>query len=154
MVIQRWQSVLLLVAGLMMGLASFCTLAQISAENFTYFFRAYGFNAIGEATAQQPAPVYTWMLLIITAVSAICPLIAIFLYKSLRLQMKFTLMCIMLVIASAAVAVITAYQFASGASVDWTQTACAPLIALAAEIMAWNRMNADRRKLASATRII
>ncbi len=154
MVIQRWQSVLLLVAVVMMGLASFKTLATISATDFTYQFNALGFSYYGEATDGAPTgyAAHSWTLFIMTITSAILPLIDIFLYRNLRLQMRVALVSILFCITSCAIAVVHAYNFADGASVVWTQISCAPLLALVAEIMAWQRIGADKRKIAAADR--
>lgn len=155
MVIQRWQSVLLLVAAVMMGLASFKTLAGIQATDFTYTFSALGFEYAGEATggATTGWALRTWTLFIVTLTGTILPLIDIFLFKKLRLQMRLALVCVLFCITTCAIAGLSAYRFADGATVSWTQVACAPLLALVAEVMAWQRMASDKRKLSAADRL-
>lgn len=155
MVIQRWQSVLLLVAAVMMGLASFSTLATIQSPDFTYQFSAMGFSYAGQATNGAPTgcAAYTWPLFTIMLTGGILPLIDIFLFNNLKLQMRIALVCVLFCITASAIAAAQAYTFADGGSVVWTQVACAPLLALVANVMAWQRMNSDKRKLRAADRL-
>lgn len=155
MVIQRWQSVLLLVAAVMMGLASFATLAQINSTDFTYLYSAVGvkYAGIPDADAPEGWVFRSWTLFILSIASAILPFISIFLYKNLKKQMSTVLISILFCITVSAIAGVSAYTFATGASVDWTQVACAPLLALVAEVMAWQRIKSDKKKITDACRI-
>lgn len=154
MVIQRWQSVLLLVAAVMMGLASFMTLAQVQAPDFTYNFTALGTSVAGEQTgALAPTGVaHSWILFIVTLTGALLPLIDIFLYRNLRLQMRVALVSVLFAVTVCVMVGFGVYDFADGNPVNWNQMGCAPLLALVAEVMGWQRMNADRKRLASAER--
>lgn len=155
MVIQRWQSVLLLVAAVMMGLASFATLAQINSADYTYLYSALGVKYAGEATdGALTGWVYnSWTLFILSLAGTIIPFIAIFLFKNLKKQMRVVLISILFCITFSAIAGVSVYTFANGASVDWTQVVCAPILALVAEVMAWQRINSDRKKINDAYRI-
>lgn len=155
MVIQRWQSVLLLVAAVMMGVASFATLAQINATDFTYLFSALGVKYAGIPTEGAPTGYVfdSWTLFVMGLASAILPFIAIFLFRNLKRQMRVVLISILFCLTFAAIAGVSAYDFADGASVIWNQTVCAPLLALVAEVMAWQRINSDKNKILATDRI-
>ena len=64
MVIQRWQSVMLLIAGIMMGIFSFISLGQIQTESYTFNITALGILREGTATAaDEPTGIRTIYLL-------------------------------------------------------------------------------------------
>ncbi len=138
----------------MMGLASFSTLAQIQGTDYTFGVNALGYFYEGIPTGNAPSgyAANTWMLFILTVVGALLPLIDIFLFRNLRRQMSLAVVSMLFVVSAAAVAAVGTYGFADGATVVWTQLSCAPLIALVAEIMAWQRINSDRRKIEAADR--
>lgn len=154
MVIQRWQSVLLLVSAVMMGLASFSTLAQISSPEFVFNFSALGVSTVGAPESGVEFVSRNWMILTLTLLGGLLSAIDIFLFRNLKLQMKVALVTLLVIITACVAIVAGVYQFAEGASVVWQQTCCAPLLALVAVIMAWQRMNADRKKIASSERFI
>ena len=155
MVIQRWQSVLLLVAVVMMGLGAFLPLAQIQAPAETYSFAALGISTVGQGDLPGPIEVQRSLpLFIVFLMGAILPLIDIFLFKTLSLQMKVCLISVLFSIAVCVALPMMVYMFADGSQVTWFQMACAPILALVAEIMAWQRMNADRRKMADSERFL
>lgn len=89
MVIQRWQSLLLLVAAAVMGCFSFCSLGQIQTADFTYNFTSMGFYQEGIPTNGVSAQIFhTWYLFAVTFTSMLLLLIDIFLFKNLPLQKK------------------------------------------------------------------
>ncbi len=155
MVIQRWQSVLLLVAGVVMGIFSFLTIAQVSTTDFTFLFSPLGFQYAGQVTDGAPSGYlcHTWFFFVLSIMSAILPLIAIFLYRNLRLQMKVCLVSLLFMCACVACGLVSGYNTVEGGDVDWTQMSCAPFIAIVATIMAWQRIGADKRLLESADRL-
>ncbi|MDE5813309.1 MAG: DUF4293 domain-containing protein, partial [Muribaculaceae bacterium] len=128
MVIQRWQSVMLLIAGVMMGIFSFCSLGQIQASDYTFNVTALGIVREGIATASGEATgITTASLFILSLLSAILPIIDIFCFKNLPLQKKVTLVSALFSAVAGIIAAFTASQFASdfSANVGWSIFICA-----------------------------
>lgn len=156
MVIQRWQSVLLLIAVVMMGLFAFLSLGQVQLEAPTTLnFTSSGFSYEGEPAVGMPSGVllHTWYFFTLTLLAAILSFIDIFLYKNLTLQIKVGMVLILIIIADIAVAACLGYTAIDGGDVSWSSVAIAPFIALIAVIVAVRCMKSDLRKLAAADRI-
>jgi len=157
MVIQRWQSLLLLVAAVMMGCYTFFTLGQIQTTEYTFRFTSLGFFYEGEPTDGAPGGtlINTWYFFILSLTTAVVLLADIFLYRNLNLQKRICLVGILMVIASAATCFALGYQAIEGAlDVDWNSMSfIAPILALCASVLAYNRMQSDDRKLKAADRI-
>ena len=156
MVIQRWQSVMLLIAGVMMGIFSFCSLGQIQAEAYTFDITALGISREGIATSPDEATgISTLILFIVSILGCILPLIDIFCFKNLNLQKKVALISGLFAAASGIIVAFTASGFASEfqANVGWSTFICAPLIALIADIMAYRLIVSDQKKLRAADRL-
>lgn len=155
MVIQRWQTVLLLVAAALMACFTFCSLGQIQLPDYTCNFMTFGFEIEGEATegAQTGFAVRTWSFFIVSLMSFIIPFIAIFCYKNLKLQKSLCWITILFVVAAAVIGGMLGYTTFQGASVSWSSLALAPLLAVIAVYMAFNRIRSDERKLKAADRL-
>lgn len=157
MVIQRWQTVLLFVAAAVMAAFSFLTIGQVNTPDDTYLFSAIGFKYAGEPDAGQPVGyvAHTWFFFILSVMSAVLPLIAIFLYRNLKLQMRVCVVALLFMIACVACGGAAAYNTFEGAGVEvsFNQNVCAPFLAIIATVMAWQRINADKRLLESADRL-
>ncbi len=156
MVIQRWQSVMLLIAGVMMGIFSFCSLGQIQTEAYTFNVTALGFFREGIATApDEVTGLSTWILFIVSLLACILPLIDIFCFKNLNLQKKVALISALLSVASGVILAFNAPAFASyfNATVNWSVFVCAPLLALIAELLAFRLISSDQKKLRAADRL-
>lgn len=154
MVIQRWQSLLLLVAAALMCCFTFCSLGQIQTTDYTFNFTSLGFYQEGIPTDGVPDSVsHTWYFFAISLTTTILLLIDIFLFKNLPLQKKVCLLCALLIIASVAVGACLGYGFAEGSHIGWSATVFCPMIALVADIMAWWCMQRDHNKLRAADRI-
>lgn len=155
MVIQRWQSVLLLVAGVLMACFSFMTVAQVNTADFTFNLSPLGFSYAGEATdvARQGYECHTWFFFILSIMSALLPLIAIFLFRNLSLQMRVCLVSVLFEVACCACCLAAAYSTFEGGEVSWNEVSCAPFLAICATVMAWQRISADKRLLESADRL-
>lgn len=153
MIIQRWQSLMLLVAFAMMTCFSFVSLGQVQAADFTYDFTALGFTSegipTGNATVQH---IGTWYLFAISLMSAILPLIAIFCFNNFRLQKSLCAISILFTIATAAVAAMLGYTAIEGGVIGWSTSAIEPLIAIVAIIIAYRMICSDQRKLRSIDR--
>lgn len=154
MVIQRWQSVLLLIAVVLMSLFSFMSLGQVQTSDITFDFTALGFQPVGEyMPGFEPESISTWYLFVISIVSALIPLIAIFCYKQGRLQRRLCLIECLLLMCVIICAASLAYMSVDGDVVSWSSMVCAPFISLIAVIFAYQRICADHRKIADADRL-
>lgn len=155
MVIQRWQSVLLLVAAVAMATFSFLSLGQIQLSDYTLNFTTLGFYIEGEATNGVASGYYmhTWSFFIVSLMCVIIPLIDIFLFKNLRLQKTLCLIGILFILAAVSIGCGYGYCTFDGISVSWSSLIIAPLIAVIALVMAYSRINADQKMLRSVDRI-
>lgn len=155
MVIQRWQSVLLFIAAVMMAIFSFLTIAQFQTPLQTLNFSCIGFSVEGTPTdgATGGYVFYTWPLLILSVLSFLLPLITIFLYK--RPQFQRTL-CLVEILFILFVAVLTVWYgcflFPDIQDSSWSALVCAPVIAFAATFWARRRIGKDIALLRSADR--
>lgn len=136
MVLQRIQSLFLLLAFTMMGVFSFTPLAVEPAAQAT---RHYIYEA----------PVALVLSLLATVLLAI----TIFLYKNLRLQMKTTLLCMLLTAADIATAVLTVKNMWPDASFYWFGGILLPAVALVMMIAAYRSMRKDHKLLRSMDRL-
>lgn len=156
MVIHRWQSVMLLIAGAMMGIFSFCSLGQIQAADYTFNVTALGIAREGIATAADEATgITTTVLFILSLLAAILPLIDIFCFKNMNLQKKVALVSGLFAAVAGVIATVTASQFAGdfNASIGWSTFIGAPAIALIANILAFRLISGDQKKLRAADRL-
>ena len=139
MVIQRWQTLFLLIAVALMGI--FCctpwaTLAAEGSIEATPIFLAH-------------APV----LLVLNIVIAALLFISIFLFKNLRRQMTVTLLSMILICASLVTCGLTLYVAFPGASLIWTGGVLLLLVALVCVVFAYRFMKKDRKLLSSYDRL-
>lgn len=155
MVIQRWQSLLLLVAAVMMACFTFCSLGQVQTPDYSFDFTSLGFTYEGEATDGAPSGTFlsTWYLFIISLTTTLVVLIDIFLFKNLSLQKKVCLVSVLMIIASAASAACLGYFAIENGVIGWSSVALAPFIALCAVILAYTCMQRDHNKLKAVDRI-
>lgn len=157
MVIQRLQTLFLLIAAILAGLFTFLTLAQINTEEFSYIFSTLGFSIEGITT--QPTPNeghvgFTCYLFALSLLGVVLPLINIFLFKNLRLQKKICLISIVIEIASFCTALGIGYNTFSNSEVLWNYSVLiCPLASALALVLAYRYISSDQRKLQSADRI-
>lgn len=155
MVIQRWQSVLLLVITALMTCFSFLSLGQVQTLDYTYNFTCLGFSIEGIPTDGSPhgMQVYTWFLFIIAVMGAVIPFINIFLYKNLPLQKRMCLIEILFILSAICIAGWEGYKGIPGYECSWSSLALAPFLALILSVMTWALINKDHNLLKSADRI-
>lgn len=155
MVIQRWQSVLLLITVVLMGCFSFMSLGQIQTETMTLNFTALELSQEGIATNNAPEfqSVSTWYLFAVSILSAVLSLIAIFTFKNLRLQKRLCILSILCIICVIIAAAIIGYQVIGGGQVSWSSLICAPFISLISTAMAYQRISADQRIIRESERL-
>lgn len=138
MVIQRWQSVFLFVAAVMMLIFSFSPIAVVKVDSTLTNFHPY-----------HDAPVFMVVNLLIATLLIIC----IFLYKNLRRQMTVTLVSIVLIAVSM---VSGAFILFKGQSDAIIELAGADVLLFGAMIMAmfaYRNMRKDKKTLSSYDRI-
>ncbi len=155
MVIQRWQSVLLLITAVMMACFTFMSLGQVQCEFVTLDFTTIGFNVEGE-TPEGMEPGYfvrTWPLFVISVLSFILPLINIFLYRNLRKQKTVCLVELLIIFTVCCSAAAYGYFAVPDYFVSWSSAVVAPLIAFVADLLAYRLICRDQRALRSADRI-
>lgn len=155
MVIQRWQSVLLFFAAVMMACFAFVSLGQVQTPDYTFNFTSLGFTYEGEATNGAPTGyfLHTWYFFILTLTTTVLALIDIFLFRNLRLQKRICMVTLLFTIASAAVCAGIGYTAVEGYAVSWSSMALCPVLAVIAIIMAYRCMSRDERLLRSADRL-
>lgn len=134
MVIQRWQSLLLLVAAVLMIALNFLPVATLS--NGSSFF----------TTDAE-------ILLIVDGLISVLLIIGIFLFKNLRLQMRITLLTALLMCVLGAVTAIILYRNSPVAHIEWTGATLLLLCAVVLTVGAYRLMRRDHNLLRSADRL-
>lgn len=139
MVIQRWQSVLLLVAAVLVGIFCFTPLAQEAAVEQSM--------PVSHSIAEAP------VLLIVNLLIAVLLIIAIFMFKNLRQQRKVTLVTIVLIAASIVSSIFVVYNSWPGASFYWFGGVLLLCVALILAVGAYRLMGKDQKLLRSYDRL-
>lgn len=140
MVIQRWQSLLLLIATVLMGYMCASPLAQTAAADATVAPTPFFVHE---------APVF----MILNIVIAVLLFLAIFMFKNLKLQMRVTVLSIVLMAASAVTGGIILYKAMPDATIVWSGAVLLLLFAAICAVMALRFMKKDYKLLRSADRL-
>lgn len=136
MVIQRIQTLFLLLAAILMGVLCFAVPIAIIKEPMESARALY--------LADNPT------LFTINALVAVLLFIAIFLFKNLRLQMRITLLCALLLIAALGIgAFVLTCRMPEAAEITWALALLMLLCALILTVAAYSRMKHDRKILRS-----
>lgn len=148
---------MLLIATVMMGLFTFCSLGQIQAFEHTFNINTLGIETEGLNNADQYAG-YTLNTVYIFAVSLLCailPFIAIFCYKNTKLQKVLCRITAMLIVALclSEYLVVNNCDIYEHGILGWSSIVATPFIALVALLVAVRMIRNDERKLASYDRI-
>lgn len=156
MVIQRWQSVMLLIAAVMMGLFSFLSLGQV--QTFEYSFNITSHCIIREGIAAAPdeaVGVNTYAAFAVSLLACLMALVSIFCYKTKKLHKNTVIFSMLFTVLSVVLLAYDVYSFASGCSgqVGWSFMICAPMVALVAEIIAYRMIVSDWKKIEAADRL-
>lgn len=155
MVIQRWQSVLLFIAAAVMACFTFMSLGQVQLTDYSLNFTTLGFTYEGIATDGAPTgyAFHTWPFFIVSLLSFLLPFINIFLFKNLRLQKRVCVIEVFFLLAVLAIGCTYGYYHFADAQVSWSSLIVAPLLALIADVLAYNRICRDHRLLRAADRL-
>lgn len=103
MVLQRLQSLYLLIAAILLGIFAFTTPVTVGTDN-----GVISIAAIGACSPNCASPNY--VLLVLIALTAILAFITIFKYKNLKLQLQLCSVCMLLTLVIAMAIGILAYQ--------------------------------------------
>ncbi len=138
MVIQRWQSVFLLLASIMMGVSCFTPFASLT---------------IADGDVQALYPSVNTAYLVLNALIAVMLFVSIFLFKNTKRQKTVAMASVLMMLASAATAGILVYSTLENAVIDWTGGALLLGCALVMTLAAYRRVCADEKLLKSYDRI-
>ena len=138
MQIQRIQTIMLLIAAILVGMFCFMPFARIPME-----------NAAAQAVFVKDAPV----LLILNVVIAALLLIVIFMYRNLRQQMRMTILSIVLICASMATSGFIIFGRFEGAEPVLFGGVLLLVLALVFALLAYRGMRHDHRLLRSMDRL-
>lgn len=157
MVIQRWQSVFLLIVTAMMACFTFCSLGQVQMPDFSLDFTTMGFSIEGEATNGAPSGYYmrTWPFFTISLLCTILPFIAIFLFRNMSLQKTVCIIEVLLIVALVLMGIAYGYknEALENYQVGWSSIIITLPIAVVADLLAYRRISADQKLLRSTDRL-
>lgn len=155
MVIQRIQTLFLLLACVLMACFTFMSLGQFQTDAETLNITTCGIYYEGQATGNAPTGQYSssWFFFIMSLMSAIIPFIAIFLFKNLKLQKSVCIIELLFIAATIIIAGVVGYDTIEGVAPGWSSIAISPFLAFILTLMAWQRINKDKKLLASVDRI-
>ncbi|MCH5214594.1 MAG: DUF4293 domain-containing protein [Muribaculaceae bacterium] len=155
MVLQRWQTVLLLITVALMACFTFLSLGQVQTLDYSYNFTTIGFSIEGEPSAGSASgmQIYTWFLFIVSLMATIIPFINIFMYRNLPLQKTLCLVEVLFLVSTICIAGWEGYRGIPGYECQWSSLAMAPFLALILMIMSWGLINRDHKLIRSADRI-
>jgi hypothetical protein len=151
MVIQRWQSLLLFLATVLMLIFSFCSLGQIQGASQTVNILSYGIYA----NPQGSLMLGTIYVTVVALLAALLCLIGIFMYKNTRRQKMVCRLSLLLIVAACLSEwlAINGFELAGATEVGYSSVVFAPFVAMLAVIGAWRCIRSDERKLAAADRL-
>lgn len=155
MVIQRLQSLLLLVASVLMACFAVCPIGQIETPDAAFSFTTMGFAVQGvTGNGISEGGFHTWYLFALSLTSMLLLLIDIFLFRNLSLQKKVCILGIVMTAATLVTACGLGYNGVDGGVVSWSVTALLlPVIAVILAVMAYCRIRGDQNKLKAVDRI-
>lgn len=139
MVIQRWQSLLLLIATILVAIFCFTPIAREASAN--------GGQMLTHTLSEAP------VLLIVNILIAALLTISIFMYKNLKQQRKLTILTIVLMSASLVSTIFLVYNSWPGASFYWFGGILLLSVALVLALGAYRCMGRDLKLLRSYNRL-
>ena len=138
MVIQRWHSLFLLIAVIIMGCLSFSLLAKLTVEG------------------KEASTIYLTdfpVLMVVDILVAVILFISIFMFKNLKTQMKVTTLSILLICCLAIGGAFTIFVNKPNAQIELIGALLLLVLALAFTVCAYRFMKKDYRLLRSADRL-
>lgn len=155
MVIQRWQSVFLLIAAIFMACFSFASLGQLDFAEYSLKFTTLGFELDGNLNPESdPYYQHTWIFFTVSILSCVIPFINIFLFKNLNLQKRLCIFEILFLIALLTICfTYVPCRLDNTCDVTWSWIISAPFISIISTVIAYIRIRADQRLLQSVDRL-
>lgn len=154
MVIQRIQTLFLLLACALMACFTFMSLGQIQTPDMSLNFTTRGLFVEGISTGGPSGEfASTGFFFALALMATIIPFIAIFLFKNLRLQKTVCIIEILFLVATIIVGAVIGYTSVSGACPGWSSIVIAPFLSIILTVMAYVRIRKDQRLLSSADRL-
>jgi hypothetical protein len=140
--IQRIQTIYLLIAAILIGLVFALPVAQISANGQNYVLTSSG-------SLHGGILIHNWVALVILIVHAI----AIFSFKKRKNQIKVVVAAIILLVVQLGLFCYFAYIQLSNATVEWKLAAVFPLLAIIFDFLAIRTIRKDEALVRSLDRI-
>ncbi len=151
--IQRIQSIFLLIATLLTGSLFFSTLATLISQTETYNFLYRGFYSLSSEASNPVVP--TIAIAILVTVATLLPFITIFLYKNRMLQMRLCGLSMGLQIGITAMVYFLGSEVAEelGAEISYKIPMILPVVAVILTFLAMRAIGKDMALLKSMDRI-
>lgn len=166
--IQRIQTIYLLLAAALMATFLFCPIAQFTTPDGIYSFTSQGVSTVmAEPTAATPAETGatiaqtsvftpTWGILALGAVIAVLSVVAIFLYKNRPTQARICMINAFFLVTFYIIIFLSGYTFReelAATATSWSAYIIMPFVALVLDILAYRAINKDERLVRSLDRI-
>lgn len=145
MVIQRWQSVWLLVAAILVALFCFLPMAYVSAE---------GPEIMDANSVTFMYPSDNWVILIVGLLVTLLLILNIFSFKDTRRQKMMTIVAVVLIAVLAACAVLMVYGFQTAdGRAEWMGSILLLAGAVIFALLAYRGISHDEKLLKAADRL-
>lgn len=158
--IQRIQSIYLLLTTALMAVFLFLPIAQFDTTDGIYSFTAQGISTVEAMTTpvQDKTSVFTptWGVFVLGTVIAVLSFITIFLYKNRPTQARICMINAFFLVTFYIVIFLSGYTFRedlSASNISWTAYIVMPFVALILDILAYKAINKDERLVRSLDRI-
>lgn len=163
--IQRIQTIYLLLAAALMATFLFCPIAQFDTPDGLYSFTSQGVSTVmaepaetgAEATVTQTSVfTATWGVLALGAVIAVLSLVAIFLYKNRPNQARVCMINAFFMVTFYIIIFLSGYTFQkdlAATHTSWSAYLVMPFVALVLDILAYRAINKDEQLVRSMDRI-
>ena len=163
--IQRIQTVYLLLAAALMATFLFCPIAQFDTPDGLYSFTSQGVSTVmaepaapeADATVTQTS-VFTsaWGVFVLGIVIAVLSLVAIFLYRNRPNQARVCMINAFFMVTFYIIIFLSGYTFQhdlAATHTSWSAYLAMPFVALVLDILAYRAINKDEQLVRSMDRI-
>lgn len=150
MVIQRWQTVLLLIVAVIMGVFTFSSLGTFEISN------EIKFTTIGIESPDTLPENYsssTLYFFVLSLLTAALSFINIFTFKNLSLQKKLCWINIILLLSVIVVTAIVGYMSIPDTTITWSAIVVSPILSIILLVLSYKLISSDEKKLRSYDRI-
>ena len=165
--IQRIQSIYLLLAAALMATFLFCPIAQFDTPDGLYSFTSQGVSTVMAEPAAQATEAAatiartsvftpTWGVFALGTIIAVLSIIAIFLYKNRPTQARICMINAFFLVTFYVVIFLSGYTFhgdLAATHTSWTAYLIMPFVALVLDVLAYKAINKDEQLVRSMDRI-